>query len=98
MHLSEKNEKMQRKLLKRIAVGAGVATLLAGTAAVMWAKHTRRSKFVSEVDKPEQTETQTVEGAWGRIRTIGVVIPKDAPRRNMGEDWPRRRMGDNFAQ
>lgn len=96
MHLSEKNEKMQRKLLKRIAVGAGVATLLAGTAAVMWAKHTRRSKFVSEVDKPEQTETQPVNDAWER--TIGVAIPKDAPRRNMGEDWPRRNMGDNFAQ
>ena len=29
MHLSEKNEKVQRKLLKRIAVGAGVAMLFA---------------------------------------------------------------------
>ena len=85
MHLSEKNEKMQRKLLKRIAVGAGVATLLAGTAAVMWAKHTRRSKFVSEVDKPEQTQTQPINDAKERI--MGDFI---------SEDSPRRRMGDNF--
>lgn len=85
MHLSEKNEKVQRKLLKRIAVGAGVATLLAGTAAVMWAKHTRRSKFVSEVDKPEQTQTQPINDAKERI--MGLVIY---------EDSPRRRMGDNF--
>ena len=49
MHLSEKNEKVQRKLLKRIAVGAGVATLLAGTAAVMWAKHTRCKELLSVV-------------------------------------------------
>lgn len=35
MKLNKKNEKVQRKLLKRIAVGAGVATLLAGTAAVV---------------------------------------------------------------
>ena len=34
MHLSEKNGKMLLKLLKRIAVGAGVVALLAGIAAV----------------------------------------------------------------
>ena len=71
---------MQRKLLKRIAVGAGVATLLAGTAAVMWAKHTRRSKFACEVDKPEQKETVT--NVWRKKELIdGLVIPRDAPRR-----------------
>ena len=90
MKLNKKNEKMQRKLLKRIAVGAGVATVLAGAAAVMWAKHTRCM----------------VKAVWGieerPIRTIGVVRPEDAPRRNMGDMGggyrPRRNMGDNFAQ
>lgn len=35
MKLNKKNEKVQRKLLKRIVVGAGVAMLLVGTAAVV---------------------------------------------------------------
>lgn len=95
MKLNKKNEKMQRKLLKRIAVGAGVATLLAGTAAIMWAKHTRCKESLS-----------VVKAVWGieerPIRTIGVVIPEDDPRRNMGvmggDYRPRRNMGDNFAE
>ena len=69
MHLSEKNEKVQRKLLKRIAVGAGVATLLAGTAAVMWAEHTRCKESLS-----------VVKAVWGieeRPMPMGLVTPTE---------------------
>lgn len=92
MKLNKKNEKVQRKLLKRIAVGAGVATLLAGTAAaVIWAdsrSENPRTSLGNALRKKRGDERRkSVEEIWQRHEEIqGVVIPKER-RHKFGCDW-----------
>lgn len=83
MKLSKKSEKAQRTLLKQIAVGSGVAVLLAaGVAAAAWADsksstpRTLYGKFLREINCDGEKKSVEEKPQRPVERTIGVVIPE----------------------
>lgn len=65
MHLSEKNEKMQRKLLKRIAVGAGVAMLFAiGVAFLVFFNIKNHNNNSNRNNKSDSMPYSEPKGHW----------------------------------
>lgn len=86
MKLSKKSEKVQRTLLKQIAVGTGVAALLAGgVTALVWVDRkssnprTIYGKFLREINRNEENNSvQKVTFGGGEHMIIGDVM-------NMGD-------------
>lgn len=79
MKLSKKSEKVQRTLLKQIAVGTGVAALLAGgVTALVWVDskssnpRTIYGKFLREINRNEENHSVEKIPFGGGVRVTGV--------------------------